>query len=213
MSEPIVIIGCGGLGREVWAVIRAINESGGDRWDPIGFVDDGPSEVNLKRIASLGAAFLGPVATLAQVGRETQYVIGIGDPGVRAEVARKVAEYDLTAAQLIHPTATVGPDTRLGRGVVLFTGAAVTTNVELGDHVHVNQNASVGHDTVLGNYVTVNPLAAVSGGCHLGERVMVGTTAAVLQGLRIGVGAQVGASACVVRDVQVYAVVKGVPAR
>ena len=213
MPEPIVIVGCGGHGREVWAVIRAINETVGDRWDPIGFVDDGPSEVNLKRIARLGAAFLGPVATLARVGQETRYVIGIGDPGVRAAVARRVAQYDLSAAQLIHPTATVGPDTRLGRGVVLFTGAAVTTNVELGDHVHVNQNASVGHDTVLGDYVTVSPLAAISGGCHLEEGVMVGTTAAVLQGLRLGAGATVGASACVVRDVPGKTVVKGVPAR
>jgi sugar O-acyltransferase (sialic acid O-acetyltransferase NeuD family) len=213
MPEPIVVIGCGGLGREVWAVIRAINEATPDRWDPLGFVDDGPTEVNLKRVARLGASFLGPVATLAQLDQETQYIIGIGDPRVRAAVARKVAQYSLVAAHLIHPTATVGPDTRIGSGVVLFTGAAVTTNVELGNHVLINQNASIGHDTVLEDYVTINPLAAISGDCHIGQGVMVGTTAAVLQGLRVGAGSTVGASACVVRDVPTDTVVKGVPAR
>jgi sugar O-acyltransferase (sialic acid O-acetyltransferase NeuD family) len=213
MPEPIVIIGCGGLGREVWAVIHAINVATANRWEPIGFVDDGPTEVNLKRVARLGASFLGPLTTLAQLSNETQYVIGIGDPRVRTAVARKVAQYGLSAAQLIHPTATVGPDCRIGSGVVLFTGAAVTTNVDLGDHVLINQNASIGHDTVLENYVTINPLAAISGDCHLEEGVMVGTGAAVIQGLRVGAGATVGASACVVRDVPENAVVKGVPAR
>jgi len=213
MPEPIVIIGCGGLGREIWAVVRALNEATANCWNPLGFVDDGPTELNLKRVARLGAPFLGPVATLAQLDQETQYIIGIGDPRVRAAVARRITQYGLSAAQLIHPTATVGPDTRIGSGVVLFTGAAVTTNVELGDHVHINQNASIGHDSVLEDYVTINPLAAISGDCHIGAGAMVGTTAAVLQGLRVGAGATVGASACVVRDVPADSIVKGVPAR
>jgi sugar O-acyltransferase (sialic acid O-acetyltransferase NeuD family) len=213
MPEPLVIVGCGGHGREVFGIVQAINEEQGEPWKVLGFVDDGPSDSNLALLERLGAPFLGSVAELAGMTKETRYVIGIGDPRIRAKVTAKIGAGRTPAAPLVHPTATVGQDNLFGDGVVLFPGTRVTTNVRLGRHVHLNQNATVGHDSVLEDFVQVNPLAAVSGDCHLGEAVLIGTTAAVLQGLNVGAGATVGAGACVVRPVQRGTVVKGVPAR
>jgi sugar O-acyltransferase (sialic acid O-acetyltransferase NeuD family) len=211
MSEPLVIVGCGGHGREVLGIVRAINEAHGDAWQVLGFVDDGPTRVNLRRVERLGVPYLGPTPTLLE--RDAAYVIGVGAPKVRRMLAEQIDGYGLRAAQLIHPHATVGTDVTLGDGVVVFAGARVTTNVTLGRHVHLNQNATVGHDCDLADYVSVNPLAAVSGECRLETAALIGTTAAVLQGLRIGAEAVVGAGACVVHDVLPGAVVKGVPAR
>jgi sugar O-acyltransferase (sialic acid O-acetyltransferase NeuD family) len=211
MPEPLVIIGCGGHGREIFGIVHAINEAQGEPWKVLGFVDDSPSQTNLGRLDQLGAQYLGPAAALA--GMDAHYVIGIGDPRVRAKVAATVDRHGLPAARLVHPAATVGLGNAFGEGVVLFAGARVTTNVTLGRHVHLNQNATVGHDSELGDFVQVNPLAAVSGDCRISERVLIGTTAAVLQGLQVGEGATVGAGACVVRDVPATIVVKGVPAR
>ena len=211
MPEPIVIVGCGGHGREIFGIIAAINESSGDPWKVLGFVDDAPTAANLGRLDSLSVPFLGPPGELARL--DAHYVIGIGDPRVRAKVAVKLDRPGRPAARLIHPAATVGPDQNLAEGVVLFAGARVTTNVTLGRHVHLNQNATVGHDSVLADYVQVNPLAAVSGDCTIGAAALIGTTAAVLQGRHVGARATVGAGACVVRDVSADTVVKGVPAR
>ncbi|BFU42446.1 acetyltransferase [Krasilnikovia sp. MM14-A1004] len=211
MPEPIVIIGCGGHGREILGIVTAINEHRGDTWKVLGFVDDKPSDTNLRLLKRLDADYLGPVAALAAM--DARFVIGIGDPRVRARIAERTAAYGLKAAQLVHPDATVGLDNAFSEGVVLFPGARVTTNVTLGPHVHLNQNATVGHDSVLGDCTQVNPLAAVSGSCSIGPRVLIGTTAAVLQGIAVGSGATVGAGACVVRDVPELTTVKGVPAR
>lgn len=212
MTRSLVIVGCGGFGREVWAMLSA-EGAGDDRWEVEGFVDDHPSAGSLEAVEALGSGLIGSVADLAARRSPFSAVLAIGAPPVRQRVSTTLAGSRVSYPTIIHPDATVGRPVQLAEGVVIAPGARVSTNVTLGAHVHVDQNATIGHDTTIGAFSRLNPQACLSGSVRVGERVLVGANATVLQGVAVEDDAVVGASACVVRDVPRASVVKGVPAR
>ena len=204
---PLVIVGAGGHGRETLDVVEAINEHT-HVWHFLGFIDDGP--VVQDRLDRRDATLvlrdeIDPSAV--------RYVIGIGDPITRSHLAAEMDEAGFSAATLVHPSATVGGDNRLGAGVVLASGAVVTTNVTLGAHTQLNVGATVSHDCVVGRAVTLSPGAFVNGSCRLDDRVFLGTGAIVTPGHHLGRDAVIGAGAVVVDDVPTGVTVAGVPAR
>lgn len=215
MSTPIVVFGAGGHGREVLDVIAAHNAARGDpEYELLGVVDDGPAEINLRRLAERGVPYLGDLRSWAHgADRRVQYVVGVGNSPVRRAVDEQMSAAGFEAATLVHPAAVIGSGVRLSPGVVVCPGVVMTTNIVVGRHSHINFCAAVGHDTAIGEYVMVNPSANISGDCVIEDDVMLGVGSVVLQGLTVHRGAIVGASACVVTDVPAEQVAKGVPAR
>jgi sugar O-acyltransferase (sialic acid O-acetyltransferase NeuD family) len=211
MTEPLIIIGAGGFGREVHDIVVAINRATAQPvWDFLGFVDDG--DVPLDRIHRRGARLMGTTSVLPTLAGNW-YVVAVGDPSVRAMLVQRADSAGLHAATLIHPSATMGLDVEIGDGSIICSHVSITTNIRIGRHVHLDQNVTVGHDVSLGNYSRVNPGATISGEVVLEHGATVGTNAAVIQGLTLGTFSLVGAGAAVVRDVASRATVVGVPAR
>ena len=207
MSD-LVVIGAGGMAREILDLVEAINQVK-KAWRVLGLVADPAPEETLFRRRNY--RFLGSIDELKDL--DCHVVIGIGNGSVRCRIDAEVGSWGHRSAILIHPAATVGSDVQVGEGTVLLAGARVTTNIVLGRHVHLNQNATVGHDSRLGDYVSVNPLAAVSGGVDIGREATIGANAVILEGRRIGRRCTIGAGAVVTRDVADDRTVAGVPAR
>lgn len=208
-----MIVGAGGFGREVLDVINDMNKSADKTqqpWDFLGFIDDGsPASERLER---LGATHLGGSESLDDLPIGTSYAIGIGSGPVRRNIDARASKAGLTAATLMHGSATMGADVEMGPGAVVCAGVRITTNVRVGRHVHLNINCTVGHDCVLEDYVTVNPLSAISGDVVLGQCATVGTNACINQGLTVGAGAMVASGSAVIQSVGEFSLVAGVPA-
>ncbi len=190
----------------------AAESAGTLSFDSLVAVDDHPSRENLDRVARMGVTFLGSTDNL-RVERHRNFIVGVGSPPTRAQIAANLEARGFQPATAVHPTAVLDSSAHIGPGSVICAGTQVSVNVRLGRHTHLNPASVVGHDSTLGDFVSVNPNATISGDVTVGPRVLIGAAAVVLQGLTVGSDAIVGAAACVVRSVPDGVTVKGVPAR
>lgn len=208
--RPLVVIGAGGFGREVVDLVRDVGRAG-TPYDLLGLLGDaGPAPDVLAR---LGTVLLGPAASLVDLPRGTAYVVAVADAEARERLAAQADAAGLEAVTLVHPSAVVGTDVRMARGVVVAAHCSLTSNIALGAHVHVDRACTVGHDAVLEDFVRLNPGAVVSGSVTIRRGATLGTGAVTRQGVEIGARTYVGAGAAVVSDLPAGVVAVGVPAR
>ncbi|MFB8368087.1 acetyltransferase [Pseudarthrobacter sp. NPDC055928] len=212
-SPGLVIVGAGGFGRETIEAVRAQSLEMSSSSRLVGVVDSNPGAFNLARLASLGVPYLGTDDEWLSTKPSADFVIGIGNPAIRARIHQRFVAAGLQPGVVVHPSAGIGSNCRVAPGTIICAGVQVSSFVTLGLHSHLNPNVTVGHDVILEDFVSLNPGAIVSGHVTCQSEVLVGAGATVLQGLTIGNGATIGAMACVTRDVPAKKVAIGVPAR
>lgn len=209
----IVVIGAGGLAREMKWLIEEIGVSNGEL-EFIGYV---VSNLNSVGEHDSREEILGDYNWLKQNGQHFDgIVLGIGNPTHRLKVVREISEFLPNAhwPALIHPSISFDrTSTSLGQGCILCAGVRLTVNNKIDDFALLNLNVTVGHEAKVGAGVVINPGANISGGVIIEKGVLVGTGAQVLQYLKVGEDSVVGAGAVVNKDVGEAMTVVGIPAR
>jgi len=208
---PLLLLGAGGCGREVAAMLRHTNTHHAPQWDLLGFLDDDPAQQG--QIID-GHPVLGGVSLLQNYAASGVLVAcAIADPLVKMQVVAHADRLGARWATLVHHTAIVMDTAHLGEGCLLLPFSAVTTCAHLGRHVHLNYHSAVGHDGLLGDYVTLSSFVDITGKVTLGQGVFVGSGASVLPGCTVGDYAVIGGGALVHQDIPPRTVAVGVPAR
>ncbi len=175
----------------------------------VGFVDD---RSDLAGRSVVGFPVLGGPECV--VGGVVPVLVAVGAPAARRRVCAEMAAMGVPAsAPLVHPTAYVGLDCRLGPGSVVAAAAVLTADVQIGRHVIVNTGATVSHNSRLDDFATVAPGAHLAGNTTIEEGADIGIGASVIQGLRIGAWSVVGAGTVAIRDVEADVTVVGCPGR
>jgi sugar O-acyltransferase (sialic acid O-acetyltransferase NeuD family) len=210
--KRIVIVGAGGMAREVASTVQWINRAK-VQFDFLGYV---VSDLSRLEPRDSRDEVLGDFNWLKENRSSVDALaLGIGTPAVRLKLADELNAL-LKAVEwpvLIHPTAIIDLDSaELGEGCFVGAGVVATVNIRLEPYALVNFGATLGHEAQVGRGSVVNPGANISGGVVIGEGVLVGTGAQILQYLRISSRSIVGAGAVVTKNVASGTTVVGIPA-
>jgi sugar O-acyltransferase (sialic acid O-acetyltransferase NeuD family) len=212
-GKRIVIVGAGGMAREVASTLKYINRQK-ETYDFLGYVVSDLSRLGPRDCRD---QVIGDFSWLER-NRDLveSIVVGIGSPLARLKVGAQIKSLfpGVQLPALVHPSAFVDFETcQLGEGSFVGAGAVLAVNCVLQAFALCNLGVTVGHETEIGCGSVVNPGANLSGGVVIGDGVLVGTGAQILQYLHIGSGAVVGAGSVVLQDVLEHTTVFGAPAR
>lgn len=205
-DAPFVIVGAGGLGRELLGWIAGCGEATRKRYRVQAFVAE-------QAVQGETCHDLPILRHEAFEGVSPRYVIAIADPATKRRIAQTLDALGWTAETFVHDSANVGLNAVMGPGTIICPCCRISTDSRIGAHVLVNSACGVGHDAFVGNYCSLLGNVAINGYAEVGEGVLLGAGSMVYPGKTVGAWATVGLGSVVLRRVPPHATVFGNPAR
>lgn len=194
----LTIIGASGHGKVVAEIASLCG------YDKIEFLDDKES------LNSCGSyPVVGKVDRAMETDNDIFFAIGNGT--VRKKLMDKLRGKSFPI--LIHPSATVSNEARIGSGTVVMAGAVINPGVTIGKGCIINTCASVDHDCVIGDHVHISVGAHLAGTVSVGDMTWIGAGATVSNNLSICGDCMIGAGAVVVKNIEEKGTYIGVPAK
>lgn len=203
--EKLLIVGAGGLGKEVVDLILNL-----DRFEIAGFLDDDPYKKN---------TMINQIPVMGDLGQLDKHraikhlIIAIANPAIKKRIAHIAGKIGFQFPNLIHPSVVFGSSVSLGQGNIICAGSIVSTEVCLQSFITINPQCGIGHESTLHSYSTLYWGVHLGGNTIIGESCELGTHSCVLQGLQLADNVVLGAGAVTVKNIKEPATYVGIPAR
>jgi len=208
--KKVVIIGAGGMGREVLDVIDACNKVN-RVYEPLGFIVDiqfgAPGTMINER------PILGGFDWLEHHVDDIYVICGVGGSHLRYQLIQRAESLNCRFINLIHPSVILSRQISIGEGNVITAGCILTNHIQIGNHVIVNLSCTIGHDASLQNFVTMGQGVHVSGNVTLGTGCYIGTGTNIVEKIHVGEWSIIGAGSAIIRNIPANTTVVGVPGR
>lgn len=209
MTEELLIIGAGALGREslqyakdslgVHSTISRIK----------GFLDD---TVTSLEDFGVNVPVLGSIESYEPVATD-RMVVAIADQPARRKVIDLLTEKGAKFTNIIHPRAYVAASAKFGTDCIVAPFALVAVDCRIESHVILNTYASIGHDSVVEDGCVFSPYAVVNGHVRVRADVFLGTGAVVTPRNTVGRRARIAAGSVLYRNAPDDALAQGNPAK
>ncbi len=198
----LVIIGAGGHAKVVLSALRALEQLG-----EVDFLLD-----DLKRGSLMGKPVEGGLELLDSIPRRRyDFHVAIGDNRTRARIINRLLDLGYSLRTIIHPSAVVETNS-IDVGCYIAAKAFIGVDSKIGKGVIVNTGATVDHDCIIEDFVHIAPGSNLAGGVIIGQGTLIGIGTKVLPGVKIGNWSVIGAGSVVLRDIPSGVTAWGIPA-
>lgn len=144
---------------------------------------------------------------------DNRFVIGIGNPANRRQIAETFLSYGGALTSFISPKANISKFATVNQGCVVLHGAIIEAGAIIGKGCLINAGAVITHECVIGDFAEVGPAAVLAGGAIINNGCFIASNATVLPKIVVGENSIVAAGALVNRNVAANVKVAGVPAK
>ncbi len=204
----LIIVGAGGFGRELFAMLGDVFSS--DEYRFKGFLaQEEPRALEKWQIHH-------PVLAAPEDYEpepDDRFLLAIGAMNARQATTAAIQSKGGEFISFIHPQAFVASTAEIGAGAVIYPFATVSNSAKLGPNVHLNYYASVGHDCQVGPLCLLAPYATLNGFVTLEDQVYISTHGTVAPGCTMKRNSKLSANSACMRDAAESMFVFGVPGR
>lgn len=199
--SKVFVIGAGGHSRPLIALL-----------DLLGHVIEGIYDDSLK--FGKGEKILSSEVrgTIAESPKDLPAVIAVGDIGLREKLFSSLGNRVLKE-NLIHPTAHIEQNVKLGYGNQVLGNVYMNTDAVIGDNNIINTGAIIEHEANIGSHCHVSVGTVVCGRVRIGDRCFIGAGSVIIDKISICDDVIIGANSTVVDDVKEGGTYVGSPAR
>jgi sugar O-acyltransferase (sialic acid O-acetyltransferase NeuD family) len=208
--KDIVIVGAGGFAKEIYLLIKEINEKE-LLWNFIGFVD-----IQKKGAEIIdGFKVIGDDNYVVSNLKSISIVIGVGVPD------RREVLYDfykkkgaLEFPNMIHPSVIADfENTQIGEANIIAGNSILSANIRIGVANIINMSSIIAHDVKISNYCVINPGANISGNVTIENNCVVGANSVVHPGITLKEGSILGLGSALICNTKPHISYMGNPAK
>ncbi|MDQ0119280.1 NeuD/PglB/VioB family sugar acetyltransferase [Pseudarthrobacter sp902506025] len=205
MSE-LILIGGGGLAREVLAMVRSSGQ-----YDVVGVLDD---DKEMAGSSVDGAPVLGSIDSAPNYVHAF-FLVCVMPSKEREAMVTRLAAIGVSEAQYataVDPSVQYPEGCRIGRGSILLRNVTLTAAVNLGSHVAAMPSVTFSYDDHVSDFATFSAGVSLGGGVRIGRGASLGLNSSVRERTSVGAYATIGMGAAVLSNVPDGETWVGVPA-
>jgi sugar O-acyltransferase (sialic acid O-acetyltransferase NeuD family) len=185
--EEIILIGAGGLAREIIGIISDNIYHGQNNQKVIGLLDDNiPKGTLVNNLPVLGKINEHNNFT-------SMFVIAIANPPVKEKIFNLLGLPLDRFANIISFRSIQFSLKVFGFGNVIYPNAILSNNVSIYNLTTILPS-TIGHDAIIGNFTTISGNCSINGFVNIGKSVFIGSNASIQPGITVEDYVKLGAN-------------------
>ena len=208
--KKIIILGASGSSLDILPIIDQIN-SKKPQYEFVGFLDNDLSKVNIKYKDKVLGSF-------ENINNFNGYYFSIGIGNEKNFKLRKKIIEDTKIPikffpNIIHPTAIVNEDIKIGKGNIIHSHVTISRDVEISNFVNILPKVTINHDVKINSYSIINSNTILSGNIEIGESCYLGQGSNFRDHISVGEKTLVGMGSVVTKNLNKNSIYIGNPAK